>query len=522
MILPRNLKMLFRTISAIVAGIFLFQQISWAGDLANWATDTINRQDAEQTQTFAPAYLQNQQALHQDLVNLNQDIEDYQSQLSSSLAEGSEPAAENADDDKVSLKGPMGSGETGGLVSMDASGEGSPIQSLPGLDEGALLSVTTSAGDIIHYKADGKIDYIETINDPVIQLIRNLDIQNGELIGATVEYRDSTIQEIRQSRTFSVTMPDGTVLYYGEGERVTFVMYQDGALSVYTYPADNSGDITVADFVQGSYSGTIETGFSFNSPPKKTSYYDSEGKLKNVIFATGREVVYNSGILSAAEDDDGTIYEYEEIGTGEGDEAEYNVSLNSITKGNIKYLLVNNNISAIQLSDRMIRNFELNEVGELISGTIEYADDVKVTVKDREITGIIDALGVETSYSYAEDGLSCDVTIDDHGNVRRFKYLKDPASGKFSIEANGGVYEYDASWKFEDFKIDNGIFTHNYDENGVYTGSVFRMKDEVIKLYDNNRVLSETTLPDGTIYTYYDSGSFAGMLKEAALPDGHT
>ena len=58
---PAKAKLVFKTIASLVACVFLWQQVSWAGDLVN---NSIDKLDAEQSQTFAPAYLQNQQALH--------------------------------------------------------------------------------------------------------------------------------------------------------------------------------------------------------------------------------------------------------------------------------------------------------------------------------------------------------------------------------------------------------------------------------------------------------------------------
>lgn len=55
MIWPNKFKILFKTISANVAGIFLWNQLVWAGDLID---PILQNQYDEQAQTFAPDYLQ--------------------------------------------------------------------------------------------------------------------------------------------------------------------------------------------------------------------------------------------------------------------------------------------------------------------------------------------------------------------------------------------------------------------------------------------------------------------------------
>ncbi|MFA4982414.1 MAG: interleukin-like EMT inducer domain-containing protein, partial [Candidatus Omnitrophota bacterium] len=339
MILPRNLKMLFRTISAFVAGIFLFQQISWAGDLAGRMTDaTLKRLDAEQAQTFAPDYLQNQQALHQDLVNLNQDIEDYNNTILSAPSDGAGTGSEPVND-PVELKGPMGSS----IIAIP-----DPIFDFPnvkgcledllspenGEAGGALMSVTTQSGDIIHYKQDGRIDYIETVSDPVIRLIRGLSVEDGVLMEAVIEYRDGTIQEIGRSKTVRATLPDGTILYYDEEGLVRYVFYPDGALAVCedNVPDSDGEPVRILkEYSKDGYSGITPSSISILNDPKRTLYYNLNNRLKRVKFNSGKTIYYDDGILSRVETEDGLtyIYESEEGVSPEGD-AEYTVRLSEV------------------------------------------------------------------------------------------------------------------------------------------------------------------------------------------------
>ena len=57
-----------------MAGIFLFQQVAWAGDLIDAA---LSQQYKEQSQTFSPQYLQSQQIAVETLVSQKQDALDY-------------------------------------------------------------------------------------------------------------------------------------------------------------------------------------------------------------------------------------------------------------------------------------------------------------------------------------------------------------------------------------------------------------------------------------------------------------
>jgi len=75
MTIPKKSDIIFKTIAAAMACVFLCHQVAWAGDLIDVMMDKMN---ADQSQTFAPSYLQNQQTLHEDLIGQKQDLEDLQ------------------------------------------------------------------------------------------------------------------------------------------------------------------------------------------------------------------------------------------------------------------------------------------------------------------------------------------------------------------------------------------------------------------------------------------------------------
>ena len=153
MVFPKNMRIIFKTISAVVAGIFLWNQIAFAGDLINAALD---QQYKDQSQTFAPGYLQNQQSAAESIVSQKQAIEDTVN-TQALTASADIPASA---DETIDLKGPVG-GPSSQLAAKTAVAQTVTAEESTPSQDSAVLSVTTKAGDIIHYKY-GRIDSIET------------------------------------------------------------------------------------------------------------------------------------------------------------------------------------------------------------------------------------------------------------------------------------------------------------------------------------------------------------------------
>src|SRR3989338_6027078 len=107
MIRQGKLKLIFKCVAIIIAATFLWQQVSWAADLNSVALDDkLKAIDARQSQAFAPAYLQAQQALHEDLISQKQSIED--SVNSQYLNTPTNTISQNPEPESVELKGPRG------------------------------------------------------------------------------------------------------------------------------------------------------------------------------------------------------------------------------------------------------------------------------------------------------------------------------------------------------------------------------------------------------------------------------
>ncbi len=165
MIMPNKIKVVFKTISCLVAGIFLFQQLAWAGDLID---TVLNKQADAQTQTFAPSYLQNQQAMQESVINQHQDAENFASTVSAvSASSTTNNTQQSSGDALLPLKGPRGGGSAPTAKAMVAQGQNAAQTSG---STSPVLNVTTSAGDVINYK-DGAIDSIQKKNGTILRNI---------------------------------------------------------------------------------------------------------------------------------------------------------------------------------------------------------------------------------------------------------------------------------------------------------------------------------------------------------------
>ncbi|MFH0764485.1 MAG: hypothetical protein V1927_05725 [Candidatus Omnitrophota bacterium] len=319
MVIPDKLRLAFRIISACVAGIFLFQQIAWAGDLIEV---TLDRQAQAQAETFAPAYLKNQQVKQETLIVQKQDIEDF---LNANLL--STDTKVTPIEETLPLKGPMSTEGAPVLQAAAASGGESPQGSGGDPQSDSILSIITQAGDIIHYK-DGVIDYVEKKNEDgsftVIRRIAGLDFVDGSnnLLNAEITYPDNTIEEVRGGRVEAITAPDGAIYRYNTDELIKYVLYKDKTITIYTYGKDREGkdETKLEDYLNGSYA--IEEDFSITilpleegseelHKPEKTVRYNDTGKLKEVVFKTGKTILYDSGMISYLKDENGIEYFFE-------------------------------------------------------------------------------------------------------------------------------------------------------------------------------------------------------------------
>ncbi|NQU94837.1 MAG: hypothetical protein HQ549_01220, partial [Candidatus Omnitrophica bacterium] len=315
MMWPHKLRIVFKTISACIAGIFLWNQIAWAGDFINVA---LEEAAVEQTQMFAPEYLQNQQAVQENLISKQKDIEN----ALATFTQNDLTAAEPEEEASLELQGPNGAIEISQTPIGNepaVEGEGDPPT------EDTVFSITTQDGDIIYYR-DNAIERVEKADGTIIRDIVLDDA--GQLLDAIIEYTDGTIQILEAGKVTRIITPDETIFNYcTEGVYeglIASVVYSDGTVVTYSYTLDAEDNV-------------LETVLT---DAEKTCYYDSEGLLKKVEFNTGKTIEYTGGVLSSATDENGIRYIYEEVEEIQEGNTVYVVKLKEImdNQGNTFYL----------------------------------------------------------------------------------------------------------------------------------------------------------------------------------------
>ncbi len=479
MLVNKRLTPVIRTIAGTVACVFLWLQIAWAGDLIDYSIDKLN---AEQSQTFAPAYLQDQQAMHEELISQKQAIEDgaaLQTLTQDTLA--SDSADSSSDVASIELQGPTG-GE--GVISMALEGAAIPLlASVENLSSGqsSALSLTTEAGDVIYYIGN-TIDRIERADGTIL---RNIILDaNNNLQDADIIYADNTIESVVNKKVIKITKSDGTIFNYDPDETISSVEYPDGKIIVYSYIRSDTGTI-------------LET---ILTDTEKIAHYDSNNRIKKVEFNSGKVVDYESGILSRIRDTDGKIYVFE----GTGSAADYTVKLKNV-----------------EFEDKNITDPIVDSEGKLVSGIVLYSDGIQAAVENKRLKQVTELDGTKITYQYSQDSLSCDVTIESGGNVRSFKYLKEASTGRFLIKDGASTYQYDPSWRLEKFDNEFGSISHSYDNALLYAGSIFTLTSGIIKKYDGYKNLSETLFPNGTLYDYILGESRNITISKKSLYNGN-
>ena len=471
----------FRIVSAIVAGIFLWNQIAWAGDL--YKIDNFNK---EQAQQFAPDYIVKQQAINEGRVEAQQAIDDFLgAQLLSdnaiSITEKEEP---------VNLKGPRGSGgEAAGLPSESGIPETRNL-TVDGTSNDAEFSLTTQNGDVIYYQGNAIVKVV-THDGTIFTSIDLYD--DNELRNADVEYADGTAALIREGLIDTVTLPDGTIFRYDSDERIESVDYSDGTKAYYEYNSNNK---------------TILTD-SLNSEERTyVAIYDAENRLEKVEFTeTGKIVEYQNGMLYKVTDTDGKVYTYNNApGVNGISEAEYVVTLAEIEELGIKYKIENNNISYIELSNGVfLKEFNLDDNGHILDGKIEYDDGSHLLYRTEYAGGAT----IKIVEEYDEYGIL----------VAAYRYH---ASGHLesksltSPDIYGSVYyQY---FDEEAGRLDKQILATADREGAMaYEYQYYEGTDKIEKRYSYSNV-DFTGLV--ATFEYYTSGDFAGKPRTAVFPEG--
>jgi len=492
----------------LLAGILLLSQIAWAGELYS-PIDAFNEQHSNQ---FAPDYVNNQQNAHESLVSHDQDVESalVMQAVTQNSTQDSADAEESQED--IELQGPSGVAEE--PTEEPAAYEGLLLEA-PMYTMAATISapiyVTVETGDVVRFQ-DGQVTSIEKADGRIFQNLI-LDASNN-LVSGEIVYLDGTIQTITNYKISSITNPDGTVINYNADGLIASVVYPDESLVTYSYVK-----------IGGSIVETILTDV------EKTTHYNSENKLTSVEYITGKTITYDNGILSQITDVDGKVYVYEETQVTVGGQIQHVVTLKEIVDASgITYHIANNDITIIELTDgTLISNFQLDGSGNILDATIEYADGTILLVESGKLAEIEDVNGIITTYQYILDGsddvLSCNVTIDDHGDITHYTYTANPQTGAITIEETDNenrTYEFNALGRLERFIDDAGILEHSYDVGDTYLGANLTLQDGTVEVYDANGNITEIIPPDGTIFEYYESGPFAGNLKKVVDSEGNS
>ncbi len=489
MIFRKSPGLLFKILSLLVIITFLTSQISWAGRIDR----LLQKIEKMEARGVSPERIAEKYTKLQELIAREQEIEERRTAREESRS------SEKAEEDTIPLKGPRTGTEDVKTMSgvlaetLESEPPAGPLSS-PDI----TFTFETGAGDTVYYgyenivrveKADG------TVYDNLV-----LD-GNDDIVSGDITYTDGTVQVIAAGKVSTVTKPGGTIYTYNADEMIESVTYPDATVVTYSYIKDGNNDV-------------IET---IITDPEKSSHYDSNNDLVKVVFNDGETVEYSSGFLYRITAADGKVYTYEVVQTGV-DECE--THLKTIESAGIIYHLEDNNIHTMELPDRSIQNFELDGDRKLYNGTLCYDDGTNVLISQRKVVESINAAGVQTTYQYSPDGLTCDVTIDDNGDISQYTYIKDIDTGKFTVDDGATQYEYDALWNLERFQEAIGSFELNYDLGGEFLGTTLTLVDGTVKEYDTDHNITSTILPGGAVAEYYESGDSAGKVEKAVFPDG--
>ena len=462
-----------RVVSIAVIIAFLSYEFAWAGDLTTSTIDnTLNQMEAQQTQTFAPDYLQAQAALHDSLIDTKQAIEDTIS--TQNVKTGSEETA--SDNTSIELKGPRGDGEYHDTTA------GTAQNLIP--QDGPILSVTTAQGDVIYYRGS-RIDSIERWDGAILRDIA-VDKDNN-LIAAQITYPDETKVFVAGGKVVKTIKPNGAVYNYNTSGLIESIRFADGKSLTYIYPSDR----TAVSYTRDEKAALLET-----------AYY-SDGRLSKVEYASGRVSDYNDGIIAKIAEPDGARFIFEIKNNPDGTITS-NLApevLDEAQKIGIRKVTYN--------SDRSIRE-------------VEKADGSVVTYKDGLVEGVFQESGV-TSYSYGLNSLgSINETIVDRDGIKR---IYDQYGNLQTLTLDGLTKVVYENGKVKEIIKSDGTRLKNikFRENGELDSALIAYPDGSVAVYEDAGLLqiigksgSKTdysggkirriSLEDGTIYDWLYEG----------------
>ncbi len=454
----------FKVISGLVAGIFFFEQVSWAGDLIDF---TLEKQYVEQSQTFAPQYLKGSHEANSNLVAQKDAIEAF---IRTQNAKSSAAPEAQVTGDELRIVGPKlsyGVRADGSVVLVDGSTQS---------NEGSIVSVTTESGDVIYYR-DGSIYYIERPDGTVIQ---NVVLGgNNELLDADIIYPDGVILFVRGGKMGGVIDTDGTMITYDDKERVSTAVYTDGRTLTYTYIEDALGNVTETIITDGL----------------RTAYYDGQGRLKKMIRADGTVIEYEEGILRKITDPDTTVYLFDKVqGVAEDGTTKYTVNLS--------------------------RYAAKTEIAELVYGQdfklrkATKSDGSIFNMEDGLLESVVGSDGVISDYTYdiSSDNSLKALSVDRDGIKRiydRFGNLRTLALNDATkiVYENGVVREI---VKPDGTRVKNLTFR----ENGELDSALIAYPDGSLATYSDSKLLNIIGKMGESI-DYQD-----GKIRKIVLADG--
>ena len=459
----RRKSKLIKITAVVVAAVFLWNQIVWAGDLGfglgagqSSTYETISEiGDLDNSNT--------RQSQMDSLISKKQDIENFVYKASQS----------------------------------------EKIETMADGTEETFFSVETDNGAEIFY-SEGKVDHVVETDGAVTDEIEVDD--NGNLINCNILHPDGKEVKIRNGRVDSVKTSDGKTVEYDEAGRIKSIESATGEIETFKYFAYADGEI---------FATTV-----FDSSGSR--HYDGQNNLTRIEYTTGKIVTYEDGAITEIVDETDVLYKYEIV---EAD-GEKKSELREIEdKGNL-YHVHNGKITAIRYLDKTyVENVKFDVDGKLIEGIIQIFSGKKYYIEEGRVSRIEDSENeTEIIYEYELNDqnavISCKTTITEKGTIREYTYRKE--SDGISIEEADKRYFYNEAWQLKKVETPNGVYAHEYYENTeFFTNTIFTATGGEIKEYAANRALKKIIDTNGAIYSYILDGENHGMLESLINEDGN-
>ena len=301
------------------------------------------------------------------------------------------------------------------------------------------FTLKTSAGDLLHM-TDGEIGRITRADGTVLA---GLEFDaDGRITDADLRLADGTVQLIRSGAVTASRLPDGTDVLYNAQGRVEKAVTPDGREILYAYVLEADGAVR---------SVTVTS-------PEAVSEYDAQGRVLRSVFAVGKKIFYDQGVLERVEES-GRVYEYARSEAGD----EVRAVLGAVTDA---------------AGDR----YELDEEGIVRSAV--RADGTRIDVTRWESGAPADArvtTAAGETFEYTDGRLTR--SVDASGQVSTL--TSGPDGTTVVTPALGRTVFYDAAGNALRASFTDGSVTE-YHAAGVYRGYVSRQVSAsgVVTLYD--------------------------------------